>query len=157
MWGSAPGRRAVGSAGRRKAAGGGIEELFISYSDWHAPAVAVHAMPSTARSRGAGVLLRHGRRYEGVCNRPDELALKEVELPGSSRSDPPSGRCVALLTGVRGQRGRRARGRGAGYKAAAAARDFSMLVFLSDRERSEAQRTCSRVHRNSLRHFSSLE
>ena len=40
-----------------------------------------------------------------VCNRPDELALKEVELPGSSRSDPPSGRCVALLTGVRGQGG----------------------------------------------------
>ena len=33
MWGSAPGRRAVGSAGRRKAAGWGIEELFISYSD----------------------------------------------------------------------------------------------------------------------------
>ena len=40
-----------------------------------------------------------------VCNRPNELALKEVELPGSSRSDPPSGRCVALLTGVRGQGG----------------------------------------------------
>ena len=33
LWGSAPGRRAVGSAGRRKAAGWGIEELFISYSD----------------------------------------------------------------------------------------------------------------------------
>ena len=62
VWGSAPGRRAVGSAGRRKAAGGGIEELFISYSDWHARAVAVHAMPSTARSRGVRVHLRHGRR-----------------------------------------------------------------------------------------------
>ena len=62
MWGSARCRRAVGSAGRRKAAGGGVEELFICYSDWHARAVAVHAMPSTARSRGAGVLLRHGRR-----------------------------------------------------------------------------------------------
>ena len=77
-----------------------------------------------------------------VCNRPNELALKEVELPGSSRSDPPSGRCVALLTGVRGQRGRRARGRGAGYKAAAQPGTSVCLSFLSS-GRSEAQRACN--------------
>ena len=34
----------------------------------------------------------------GVCNRPDELALKEVELPGSSRSDPPGGRLLCRAT-----------------------------------------------------------
>ena len=72
----------------------------------------------------------------GVCNRPDELALKEVELPGSSRSGPPGGRLLCRATHRSARTGgRRAWGRGAGYKAAAAARDFSMLVALSLRER----------------------
>ena len=67
-----------------------------------------------------------------VCNRPNELALKEVELPGSSRSDPPSGRCAALLTGVRGQ-GAARYGARRGIQGCGGSQGPSVIVWCLDR------------------------
>ena len=86
-----------------------------------------------------------------VCNRPDELALKEVELPGSSRSDPPSGRLLCRATHRSARtRGRRARGRGADSRLRRQPGTSVIVLSLDDIERSEAQRvplnsTASRV------------
>ena len=74
----------LGGSGRGPGEGAGVVELILCFSDWHAKAIAVHAMPSAARCRGAGVHLRPGRSRR-----------EHLQPPRRTRTEGGKARCPA--------------------------------------------------------------